>query len=135
MNGTPHTFPYISNTTVTTVGGACGSSIGDSATISVAITGASTQNGTGTCTAGTWTYTPATALSADGAYSITATQADASANTGTTGAKAISVDAHRTRRHAHDGQRHRPDLPAVDQRRRNVGRRHVRHRIRRRRPT
>ena len=93
VNAAPRTFPYISNTTVTTVGGACGSSIGDSASIAVAITGASTQNGTATCTAGSWTYTPATALSVDGAYSITATQTDAAANSGNTGAKAITVDA------------------------------------------
>ena len=92
VNGTARTFPYISNTTVTAVGGTCGAAIGDSATVSVSITGASTQSGTAACTAGTWTFTPTTALSADGAYTITATQTDAAANTGTTGAKAITVD-------------------------------------------
>ena len=92
VNGTARTFPYISNATVTTLGGTCGGAIGDSASIPVAITGASTQNGTATCTAGTWTYTPTTALSADGAYTITATQTDAAANTGTTGAQSLAVD-------------------------------------------
>ena len=92
VNGTARTFPYISNATVTTVGGTCGAAIGDSASIAVAITGASTQSGSATCTAGTWTYTPTTALSVDGAYSITATQTDTAANTGTSGAKVINVD-------------------------------------------
>ena len=58
----------------------------------MAITGASTQNGTTPCTAGTWTYTPTTALSADGTYSITVTQTDTAGNTGTTGAQTINVD-------------------------------------------
>ena len=92
VNGTARTFPFISNVTVTTVGGTCGGSIGDSASVAVAITGASTQNGTATCSAGTFTYTPATALSADGVYSVTATQTDAAGNTGTSGAQTITVD-------------------------------------------
>ena len=73
-------------------GGTCGGAIGDSASIAVAITGTSTQNGTATCSAGTWSYSPTTALSVDGAYSITATQTDAAGNTGTTGAQSITVD-------------------------------------------
>ena len=128
VNGTARTFPYISNTTVTTVGGTCGAAIGDSASIAVAITGASTQNGTATCTAGTWTYTPTTALSADGAYSITGTQTDAAANTGTTGAKAVTVDQTAPGRHADDGERHGSHVPAVDQRHRHNGGWRVRHR-------
>ena len=56
------------------------------------IGGAATENGSTTCTAGAWTYTLVTALSADGAYTATATQTDSAANTGTSGTKSITVD-------------------------------------------
>src|SRR5262249_48042877 len=92
VNGTTRTFPYLSNATVTAFGGTCGAALGDAATVSVSITGTSTQNGTANCTAGTWTFTPTTALSADGSYTITATQTDAAGNVGTTGAQVINVD-------------------------------------------
>src|SRR5262249_9910946 len=92
VNGTTRTFPYLSNATVTAFGGTCGAALGDAATVSVSITGTSTQSGAAPCTAGTWTYTPTTALSADGTYTITATQSDAAANVGTTGAQTINVD-------------------------------------------
>ena len=87
LNGTARTFPYSTNVTATSVGGVCGTLSGDSATVSVAVTGASIQNGTTACTAGAWTYTFAPALSAAGAYSVTATQTDTFANTGTSGAQ------------------------------------------------
>src|SRR5262249_3373611 len=37
VNGTLRTFPYTTNTTVTSVGGACGTTAGDGATVSVAV--------------------------------------------------------------------------------------------------
>jgi large repetitive protein len=92
VNGSARTFPLSINATVTTVGGACGTAVGDSTTVSVSLTGTSTQNGTATCSAGTWIFTFTTALSANGAYSVTATQTDSFANTGTSGAKSITVD-------------------------------------------
>ena len=93
VNGTARTFPYTTNATVTTVGGACGSTrSGDPATVTVAITGASTQSGTATCTRGVWTFTPTTALSANGTYTITATQTDTATNTGTSGAQSITIN-------------------------------------------
>jgi hypothetical protein len=92
VNGTIRAFPFTTNQTVTTVGGGCGSATGDSATVSVAITGASTQNGSASCTAGAWTFTPATPLSASGTYAIAATQTDAAGNSGTTGAQTIVIN-------------------------------------------
>jgi hypothetical protein len=92
VNGTARTFPLSINATVTTVGGGCGTAVGDSATVSVALTGTSTQNGTATCTSGNWIFTFTTALSTNGAYSVTATQTDSFANVGTSGAKSITVD-------------------------------------------
>ena len=56
------------------------------------IGGAGSENGTATCTAGAWTRTLTTPLATDGAYTATATQADTATNTGTSGAKAITVD-------------------------------------------
>src|SRR5262249_27850172 len=92
VNGTVRSFPYITNATVTTVGGACGSTAGDSATVSVAITGATTQNGTANCTSGAWTYTASPALSANGTYSIIATQTDTAGNSANSGAQSITIN-------------------------------------------
>src|SRR5262249_18385923 len=84
-------FPYSTNQNVTSVGGACGTASGDTPTVSVAVTGGSTQNGTTPCSGGNWTYTLTTPLSAVGAYNVTATQTDAVGNTGTSGAQSISI--------------------------------------------
>ena len=92
MNGTASTFPLSTNATATSVGGACGTATGDTASVSVVVTGASTQNGTAPCTAGAWTFTFATALSAAGTYNVTAIQTDAAGNSGTSGAKTITLD-------------------------------------------
>ena len=92
VNGAPQTFPFSTNVTVTAVGGACGTAAGDSTTINVTIGGAGSESGTATCTAGAWTRTLTTPLSVDGSYTATATQADGATNTGTSGAKAITVD-------------------------------------------
>src|SRR5262249_53687274 len=92
VNGSVRSFPYTTNATVTTVGGACGTASGDSATVSIAVTGTATQNGTAPCSAGVWTYTTSPTLSASGAYSITATQTDTATNTGTSGAQSITIN-------------------------------------------
>ncbi len=93
VNGSVVTFPYSTNAaSLASLGGACGTAPGDSATVAVAITGAGTQSGTAPCTAGAWTYTVSPALTAQGTYSATATQTDAGANTGSSGAKSIVVD-------------------------------------------
>src|SRR5207244_9785905 len=85
-------FPFITNATVSTLGGTCTTAAGVNPTVSIAITGTSTQNGTAACNTGAWTFTPTTALSADGVYSVTVTQSDTSGNTGTSGAQSITVD-------------------------------------------
>jgi hypothetical protein len=92
VNGTAVTFPYLSKVNVTSLGGTCGAASGDTATVNVSVTGAATQSGTATCSAGAWTYTPATALATEGAYTVTATQSDAAGNSGTSGAKSLSID-------------------------------------------
>ena len=110
------------------LGGTCGTAAGDNTTVSVAITGASTQNGTATCTAGAWTFTPATALSVDGTYSVTATQTDTASNIGT---QRRAVDHGRQDgpgRHAHDGERHGPHVPVHQQRHGHHRRRRLRQR-------
>src|SRR5262249_220603 len=92
VNGIVRSFPYTTNATVNTVGGACGTAAGDSATVSVAITGAATQNGTAPCSGGAWTYTRTRALSANGTYAVTATQTDTATNSTTTGAVSITIN-------------------------------------------
>ena len=92
VNGSAQTFPFSTNSNVTTVGGACGSLTGDSSTINVTVTGTSSQSGTATCSSNAWTYTMSPALSAEGPYTVTATQGDAAGNTGTSGSKSITVD-------------------------------------------
>src|SRR5262249_12432581 len=91
VNGTARTFPLSINVTVTTVGGACGTAAGDAATVAIALTDAGSGNGTAPCTAGAWTYTFSTPLAANGVYTVTATQTDTAGNTGTSGAKSITV--------------------------------------------
>ena len=92
VNGTARTFPFTTNATVATVGGACTTAAGVNASVSILISGASTQNGTATCATGAWSFTPTTALAADGVYSVTATQSDTASNVGTSGAHSITVD-------------------------------------------
>src|SRR5262249_28416879 len=77
--------------TVTSFGGGCTTAAGVNTTVSVSITGASTQNGTANCTAGAFTYTPTTAFSADGVYTVTVTQSDTAGDTGTTGPQGLPV--------------------------------------------
>ena len=88
VNGAAATFPYTSAANVTSIGGTCGTAAGDSASVKVAIAGTVTRTDTVPCTAGTWTDTVTLTV---GSYSVTATQTDAAANTGTSGAKAITV--------------------------------------------
>ena len=93
VNGTARTFPYTTNLAATSVGGACGTAAGDTATVSIVVTGASTQNGTAPCSAGAWTFTFATSLAATGTYSVLAVQSDAVGNSGTSGSQTINIDA------------------------------------------
>jgi hypothetical protein len=109
VNGAPRTFPYSTNAALTSVGGACGNAPGDNATVSIAITGAGTQNGTAPCSGGTWTYTTSPTLSATGTYTVNASQGDATGN-----------------RHGDVGQRHASYLPLLDERTGHFGRRRMR---------
>src|SRR5262249_12681384 len=92
VNGTARTFPFSTNQSVTSLGGACGTAAGDSATVNVAVTGAGTQNGTAACSAGGWTFTLASPLATTGTYTLTVTQPDAAGNTGTSSGQNITVD-------------------------------------------
>ena len=130
VNGAVQTFPFTTNATVLAVGGACGTATGDSTTINVTIGGAGSETGTATCSGGAWTRTLTTPLAADGNYTATATQADTATNSGTSGAKAITVDKTAPDRHPHHRQRRRANVPVRDQRECHNCRRHVRHRNR-----
>lgn len=92
VNGLPRTFPYSTNATVTSFGGACGVLTGDSTTVTPLLNGAATAPVTATCTSGTWTLTLTTALSTDGGRTLSATQADTAGNIGTTTSQTVTVD-------------------------------------------
>ena len=92
VNGSPVTFPYTIQSSVTTIGGSCGTAVGDSSTVNVSITGTASQSGTATCSTGSFTYTTSPALSASGPYTVTATQADSFTNVGSSGAQTLTLD-------------------------------------------
>jgi hypothetical protein len=93
LNGSPATFPFTTNSVaVASIGGACGTLTGDSATVSWSVTGSSTQSGSTSCSAGSWTATLPTPLGFAGSFTASATQADTAGNTGSSGAKSITIN-------------------------------------------
>ena len=92
-NGQNRTFPLTITATVTSVGGStCGRASGDLPTITITVTGGSgSHNGSLNCPAsGAWNFTFTSPLSVTGTYVVTATQADAAGNIGTSGPKTIN---------------------------------------------
>ena len=92
VNGTVRTFPYSTNQTVLTVGGACGNAAGDQTPITVTIAGSSTASGTATCSGTAWTYTLSTAWATEGVSTITAAQSDAAGGTGISPTQTVTID-------------------------------------------
>src|SRR5919198_2723677 len=92
VNGSARTFPYFTNQNVTSIGGACGTAAGDSGTVSWSVSGASSQSGSTSCSSGSWSATLPTALSAEGVYTVSASQSDSAGNTGSSGSKSITID-------------------------------------------
>src|SRR5205823_1593419 len=88
VNGVTRTFPYSTNGTITSIGGACGTSAGDAATVDWSI---GTQSGTTACSSGSWSAS-ITTISADGGYTASGTQSDAAGNNGSSGNKSITLD-------------------------------------------
>src|SRR5439155_22458205 len=83
--------PYSTKNDVTSIGGTCGSLTGDSSTINWSVSGDSSQAGTATCSSNSWSAT-LTTLSAEGNYTVSASQSDAAGNTGNSGSKSITID-------------------------------------------
>ena len=92
VNRAARVFPYSTNADVTEIGGECGEVPGDSDTVTPLIGGAATSPASATCSAGTWTLTLTTPVSAEGSISVSATQADAVGNPGTAPAQTVVVD-------------------------------------------
>jgi hypothetical protein len=90
VNGSPVSFPYFTNTNVTSIGGQCGTALGDLATVTVTVTGFSPVSAP--CTSGSWSLTLSPALSAGGAYTVSAIQVDTFAHLGTSGVKTLTID-------------------------------------------
>jgi hypothetical protein len=89
VNGAVRTFPYATNQSITSIGGTCGTATGDQAAVSWSL---STQSGTATCSAGSWSSgTFTTAVSADGAYTAHAGQSDDVGNAGSSD-RSVRVD-------------------------------------------
>ena len=92
VNGSTRTFPYFTNANVTSVGGTCGTTAGDVASVSVTIAGVENETGTATCSSGAWTYTLTSAWSAEGSSTVTVSQSDLAGNSGTSAARTVSID-------------------------------------------
>jgi Big-like domain-containing protein len=93
VNGSAVAFPYSTNTaSVTSIGGTCGSLSEDSTTVSVTINGSDSAPPMATCSSGSWTLTLTTPLSAEGSYTVAATQTDTAGNSGSSGNQAITID-------------------------------------------
>jgi large repetitive protein len=88
VNGATASFPFTSTANVTSLGGTCGVATGDAATVTVLISGSLNRTDVVPCTAGAWSDPVALAA---GTYSVTAMQTDTAGNTGTSGAKTITV--------------------------------------------
>ena len=92
VNGSPRTFPYSTNVNVTSIGGACGTAPGDSATVTPLINNAATTPATASCVSGAWTLTLSTALSTEGSRTVSARQVDAAGNVRTATAQTVIID-------------------------------------------
>ena len=90
INGAAATFPYDTNQSVTSIGGSCGSASGDAATVGWSVSGAASDSGTATCSGQAWSA--AVSLSADGAYTLSATQDDQAGNAGSSGNRSLTID-------------------------------------------
>ena len=118
VNGSSVSFPFVTNVNVTTISGTCGtaadgSTSADAGTVQVSIMGAASQSGAATCTGGgTWTYTTSPALSADGGYTVNASQDDGAGNTGHAASRSITIDKTAPVVTLDEGERGSCDLPA-----------------------
>ena len=94
VNGSPVTFPHSSSTTVTSIGGACATSVSNGATgvVSWSVTGSVTEVGTANCTGGgLWSASLSPQALGSGSYALSATEGDAAGNTGSSGSQALNV--------------------------------------------
>jgi hypothetical protein len=93
VNGATVSFPRSTTANVTAFGGACGTASGDAASVYVSVTGAATQSAVVACTgSGSWSYSTAPTLAAEGTYRVTATQSDAAGNQGSSGERIVVID-------------------------------------------
>ncbi len=91
INGASATFPYDTNQSVTSIGGSCGAASGDAATVNWSVSGAASDSGNVPCSGQAWSAT--VSLSADGAYTLSATQDDQAGNAGSSGSRSLTIDA------------------------------------------
>ena len=89
VNGTTVSFPFNTNANVNSVGSSCTNGDGN---VSVTLGGSPTTPATATCSAGSWTLTFTTPISAEGTYVFAASQTDAAGNTGSSGNQTVVID-------------------------------------------
>lgn len=89
VNGGEVAFPYDTNQSVILIGGSCSADPGDAAGVSWTVSGAASESGSATCSGGVWSAT--VSLSADGAYTLSATQSDEAGNTGSSGSRSLTI--------------------------------------------
>jgi hypothetical protein len=93
VNGATVTFPFSTNVaSVTSIGGTCGAAAGDNGSVGVTVNGSAAAPATATCTAGAWTLTFTTAITAANTYTLAATQSDAATNTGSSGNQTLIIN-------------------------------------------
>src|SRR5262249_18295554 len=92
VNGNTVSFPLVTNASLTSVGGACGTASRDSTTINPTITRPAHPSRSASCSSGAWRYTISPALTAERCSATTVSRSDAAGNTGSSGGKSITID-------------------------------------------
>lgn len=90
VSGAVVSFPYDTNESVTSIGGSCGTASGDDPTVDWSVMGGASDSGSAACSAEGWSAT--VSLSADGAYTLSATQGDQAGHFGSSGNRSLTID-------------------------------------------
>src|SRR5207302_948421 len=87
INGGAVSFPYDTNQDATSIGGACTSGDGE---VTWSVSGAASEGSSSLCSSGTWSASLSPALSAQGAYTVSASQTN-TGNIGSSGNESLTI--------------------------------------------
>jgi PKD domain-containing protein/Big-like domain-containing protein len=91
INGSVVAFPYSTTQHVASIGGGCGTAPGDSGMVRWSVTGATSESGLASCSAGSWELTLPAILATQGGYTLTAAQTDKAGNVGSSGNETLTI--------------------------------------------